>query len=403
MRTHSDESDLATELRALRPAPRPEFARELDDRVQAGFPRRAPAGGSALGRLAAWLRSLSPRRLALPAGAVALSALVVATAVIAIGEGGGSDSPSGGGDLLSLSTEKDRAGGGRSTQYSDAPSTLSGGHPRATSRSASGAGEASADVGVPIGPSAGYQLGAAPPPRASAGHRAVERDAELVLRSEPSEIGEAANEVFTVVHAAKGIVLNSSIHDWTGSAGNRAAEARAGFELLIPTARLSETLASLSRIADVRSRHESTLDITAPTVGVSERLHDSVARIDGLLAQLASAEDDEERAAVETELSRERRQAATLRAQLDRLRQRADFARVSLRIESGQASTDEGSGTWGVDDALGDAGHILTIAGGVALIGVAVLAPLALIVLLAWLTRRLWVRRGRERALANAG
>jgi hypothetical protein len=92
-----------------------------------------------------------------------------------------------------------------------------------------------------------------------------------------------------VVHAAKGIVLNSSIHDWTASAGNRAGEARAGFELLIPTARFGDTLASLARIADVRSRHESTLDITAPTIGVAERLDDAEARIDSLLAQLAGA------------------------------------------------------------------------------------------------------------------
>ena len=35
-----DDDTLFAELRALRPAPRPEFAAELDERAAAGFPRR---------------------------------------------------------------------------------------------------------------------------------------------------------------------------------------------------------------------------------------------------------------------------------------------------------------------------------------------------------------------------
>ncbi len=192
--------------------------------------------------------------------------------------------------------------------------------------------------------------GAAAP---TAGNRAVERGAELTLRAQPDEFGAATKEVFAVVQVAKGIVLSSSIHDRAGSQGNGGAgKATASFELLIPSAKLGDTLASLSRIAEVRSRHESTLDITAPTVGVGERLEDSEARIDGLLAQLASAESDGERAAVEAELRRERSRAAALRSRLDRLRQRAQFAPVSLRIESGNASDGAGAGHWGVGDAL---------------------------------------------------
>ncbi len=121
------------------------------------------------------------------------------------------------------------------------------------------------------------------------GPRAVERDAELALRAEPGEIDDAATEVFTVVHAAKGIVLSSS-------------------------------------------------DITAPTVGIAERLDDAEARIDGLPAQLAVAESDDERAAVESELRRQRQQATVLRVQLDWLRERGRFARVTLRIESSASS-----------------------------------------------------------------
>lgn len=391
METRRDDLDLTAALRALRPSPSAAFADELDARAAAGFAKDERSRKGPFGAIERAIRGASPRRLVLPAGATTLAALVIATAVVAVEQGKDSSS-SGESALLSLNAEKSPSvGGGEGTQFS-APANLSGGQPP-SGRSANSAGEASA------GSSAGYQLGAAPQPLAGTGRRKVERDAELVLRSEPGEIGENANEVFAVVHANRGIVLNSSVHDWTANAGNRPAEARADFELLIPAARLGEALASLSRIADVRSRHESTLDITTPTAGIAERLNDTKARIDSLLAQLADAGSDEERAAVESELHRERRHAAALGAQLDRLHQRAHFSYVSLRIESGQVADQSGSGDWGAGDGLDDAGRILTIAAGVVLIGLAVLGPLALILLLAWLAHRAWVRQRRERAL----
>lgn len=197
------------------------------------------------------------------------------------------------------------------------------------------------------------------------------------------------------VHAADGIVLRSSIRD--GAEGEAGAE----FELLIPSARLGDALAAFSAIAEVRSRHESTQDITAPTIGVGERLQDSQARIESLLGQLADAATDEERAAVEAQLRAERRHAAALRSRLSDLRRRASFSRVSLRIETGApATTSEGSGgAWGIDDGIDDAGRILAVAAGITVIGLAVLTPLALICLLAWLAHHSLVRRSRERAL----
>lgn len=384
MEMRRDEAELGAELRALCPVPRDGFTETLDACVAAGFPRANRAGVGLGGRLAEMLRSISPRRLALPAIAVALTAFVAATAVVAIDHPRHSAPPRNRSVAASGAAQEASPGGHPSTQFSDPAPT---GH-------ASGAAGAR-------GASTGTQYSAVPESlMSSTGHRDVERDAELVLRSEPDEIGTQAKEVFVVVHSSHGIVFSSSIHDWAGSQGNaRAGEARATFELLVPAARLGDTLASLSRIADVRSRHESTLDITAPTVGIGEHLDDSRARIDGLLMQLASAESDSERAAVETELRGERRQAAALRSRLERLRHRAHFARVSLRIESGDPSTTPGSGNWGVGDGLDDAGRVLAIAAGVTVIGLAVVGPLALIGLLALLANRAWVHRRRESVL----
>src|SRR5262249_34328645 len=154
----------------------------------------------------------------------------------------------------------------------------------------------------------------------------------------------------------------------------------------------------ISEIDEVLSRRDGSADITAPTVGASERLQDSQARIDSLLSELAGAETEVEREAVEAKLRIERRRAAFLAAQLGALRHRASFSHVSVRIE-GKGSSSSSGGGWSFGDALGDAAHILAVAAGVVLIGLAVLAPLALIALLGGLGYRAWVRHARRRVL----
>src|SRR6185369_13805141 len=76
METPRDDQ-LAADLRALRPTPRPEFAAELDQRAAAGFPRRTHWRWTPFERL----RSMQPRKLLIPAGGMAVLAIAIATAV----------------------------------------------------------------------------------------------------------------------------------------------------------------------------------------------------------------------------------------------------------------------------------------------------------------------------------
>lgn len=392
MKMCRDDFDLGAELRALRPSPRPAFAHELDARLAAGFQRPDRHRGNFLIRVGETLRAISPRRIALPAAGLVAAAIVVATGVIAIDQPPHEASTAGRLGDLGQSSEKSESGRQSGLPYSDVPPTATRNPSEESSGGAAGA------------PAAGleFQSASAPIPHSTTGPfaanaslRDVERSAEMILSASPAAVHIDAAKVFDAVHAVKGIVLGSSIRD--GGEG----EAGAWFDLLIPAARLGDALASFSRIDEVRSRHEATQDITAPTVGVGERLNDSQARIDGLLTQLTQAETAGERSSVETELSVERRRHARLRARLADLSRRAHLSRVSLRIDTGSAGAGSGAagGSWGVDDALGDAGRILATAAGVAVIGLAVIGPLALIALLAWLVNRAWVRHRREHAL----
>ncbi len=373
METPRDDQ-LAADLRAMRPTPRPEFAAKLDERAAAGFPRRT--------RVPRISFSFPRKRLLISAGGVAVVAIAVATAVIT------SDRPQQTPEAhLSQETAESSERSGRPNGF-----TFEKAVPIAPSSQAS-AGSTETEEGAAsnlnFDGSGHYMRGTA---RLS--HRAVERSAELVLAASPADVADDSAQVFEAVHAHNGIVMRSSTRE------GKPGEAAARFELLIPSAKLSDALAALSAIDEVRSRHEATDDITAPTVATGELLQDSKARIDSLLAQLEGAETESEREAVEAELAGERRHRARLRAELQHLERRADYSRVLVQIETGDADESSGGGTWGIGDAFDDAGRVLAVAAAVTVIALAILGPIALIALLVWLTYRGWVRRERRRVLS---
>jgi hypothetical protein len=391
MKPFEKDDQLAEDLRALKPTPRPEFTAKLDERAAAGFPRR-----SRLPRPSLSLPSWSPRRTLIPAGGVAVIAVAIASALVAT-----ADESDQQGFVRQLSAPP--SAGNSTPGSAKGPQFAQGSGPGAPVEAT--AEEASPEIEKYQRTTGATEVSAAADVQRFNGRlnltrqggqrpRAVERSAQIVLAAEPGDVAEDSRQVFEAVHAHDGIVMRSSTQE--GKAG--AAGAR--FELLIPSARLGDALAALSEIDEVRSRSEATADITAPTVNVGELLQDSKARIDSLLGQLEAAEIESEREAVEAELRQERRHRARLRAQLQELQKRADFSRVSLRIETGAAEDSSGGGTWGVDDAASDAGQILSTAAAVTLVALAVLAPIALIALLAWLAHRTWVRRERRRVLS---
>jgi hypothetical protein len=374
------DDQLIAELKALRPIPQPRFAAELDERAAAGFPRRSRLPRPDVTKL----RDLSPRRMLIPAASFAVVAIAVVTALLLSTEGQDSASRT----LFSDHSESLTPPSHSSPRNFDG----SGQH-----RAAAGGPSAASAEAVTEEMESGVMFEPEVAPREvkpGLRHRAVERSAQITLAADPKDVADDASEVFETVHAHNGIVMRSSTEE------GRPGEAGATFELLIPSARLEDAMAAFSEIDAVRSRHEATADITAPTVSAAELLKESRARIDSLLTQLEAAESEEEQEAIEGELRHERRHASRLAAQLTHLHKRADYSRVSLQIETGGGSESSGGGAWGIDNALHDAGHVLTVAAAVTLIALAVLAPIALIALLAWLTHRAWVRRERRRVLS---
>jgi len=376
--------ELTTELHSLRELPSEEFAAALDSRAATGFPGRrrgvalpawVPGRGSA-GRLAEHFGSTNRRRL-LPALAGATTVIVAATAiVVATSSDNGANGGGGQQSTIGVSSDAVKVAPSRAGKAAAAPGS---------NREAAPALTIAPEPPVP-GP------GTAPRVR----NRQIERSADLTLGTDPDQVQAVAGKVIDVLGRYRGIVLSSSVHD--GGEG----EAGATFELLIPSGRLGAALTDLSAIADVRSRSENTLDITAPFVSSRERLRDARAEAEGLLRQLAAASTDSERAGVKAQLRIVRGRIAAFRSQLDRLERRANFSHVSLEVVTGNKATipGAGGGDWTIGDALHDAGRVLAVAAGVALLALAVALPLALLGGGAWAARRIYLRRAREQTLS---
>ncbi|MBS1892397.1 MAG: DUF4349 domain-containing protein [Actinobacteria bacterium] len=383
----SDDDTLLAELREIRPTPRPEFTAELDERAAAGFPRRDGASSNPFTTLSDRWRAATPRRRLIPVLTTAFAVLVVATVVVGVAGSGTSSHNDPGTGFLNETGASESEGGGEAAESSVAPAT-----PRQAEAEESAPSEELFEPAIPSVEAAPAEKSAG----TAAGGRDIERSAYITLGTKPGEVSSAAAKAFEAVHAVDGVVLHSKVQ--SGSAGATGAY----FDLLIPSRKLDDALSSFSQIAEVRERHDATNDITAPTVGAAEELRDSNASIEGLLKELGDAETEAERESVEARLREERNRHAAIRARLDNLDRRASMSEVTVRIvtDHGAGVTPAGKGgSWGVGDALHDAGHILTIAAGVALIGLAILGPIALIALAFWLANRFRIRRLRERTL----
>lgn len=155
-----------------------------------------------------------------------------------------------------------------------------------------------------------------------------------------------------------GVVLSSTVSSGDG--------VNASFELSFPSDRAAQAVARLARLGRVRSQTSSSQDVTRGFLTAREELD-------------------------------------AARAGLARIRNRTDFSKVSLQLSAYRGATTTppaNDGGWTPGDALHDAGRILAVSAGVALIVLACLVPLGAVLLLAGLGGRTLRRRRREAALA---
>lgn len=385
------EEELARELRAERVEIDPDFAAALDEWAAAGFPRaerprsmgRRQTFGDRVAGLRARLAATPPRRLIAPVGAAATLVVVVGIAVSQVGNNGSQQT----------FTADDGAGSAEApaaSQAEDAGGVVDKAAPRAgaaqaqtearTSRDAQGFTEAlgtgnAADVVRPGKP------------------RHTAQKADLVLASEPEDVREVADGVNDVVNDYRGFVLDSSVQS-----GDAERKPGATFRLKVPAGNLQAALADLSELAHVQSRTERTEDITSRFVSARERIEENETAREKLLQELEEAVTQEEIDAIRAQLSIVNAQLVAARNDLAQAQERVHFVPVTVSIVSEEGADADGGG-WSVNDAIDDAGDVLSTVAGIAIVAGAALLPLALIGAMFALAWRASANRSRERAL----
>ena len=346
------------DVRATAPRPSDEFLTTMERRVEQGFPRRK--------RRFAAFRGFAPALAAL------LVALVIAVPIATI-DGGTDESDEGlGGGADSAQVEEQSGGGSTAEPLSTAP-----------------AGEAARAPSPPPADAGAAGGGGSTGAPAQRSRRVVERSTALELQTGSDEFDETTAGVLEVADATGSIVQTSNVSE-------RDGRGYATYDLRVPSSRLDDALRDLSRLAKVTSRTSSSDDITAPYVSARNALDDARDQRRALLRALANADTANETDAIRARLRDARQRIAAAEAAVRGLRVRADRSRVSVTVESTGKVTDT---AWTPGDALDDAGRILEVSLGVLLVVGAVLAPLALLGLLAAAGARILRRRRREAAL----
>ena len=368
-------AELGELLREEPPRPDPAWARRLDSRAAAGFPRPP--------RRSPWAVLKAHRRALVPVVSFACVALlVVGIASMDVSTDDSGSSGAGGGGSLAAD-ESDPSGGSGGA---------GGGGVREADKQEDGASSTAAPRVRPAPAPGGGSPG-------SDGRRTrfQERSAALTLAARPSRIEDVADGILRVTDASGGFVASSTVSGGTGSGGS--------FELRIPVGRLDKAIADLSRLATVRERTQSSRDITAETLTARERLREAKREREGLLRALARATTINETEAVKARLRTVNRELAVARQSLRRVENRANYANVSVQLV---ATRDDGTvapvddGRWTPGDALDDSLRVLEVAAGIAVIALAIALPLALLAAIAAGGARLARGRRRERALDMA-
>jgi Domain of unknown function (DUF4349) len=363
---YAELAELALLLSAERQAPEPEFAGRLDERVSNRF--RAP------------LAAKRPRRWVGPFAGLSAAAVAAVVAVVVVSSGGGVPSTS-----VESTTAAPQAAQSSGSTASGGSADVQSGPAKASSSARSAAASATA-------PTFAQPSTAAPQPPANG--RKIVQSAQLQLNAPPSRIEDVAQQVFDVVGREKGVVNNSNV---TAGSGGYAQ-----FQLSIPSGNLGATMTALSnlRYANVASRTDTTQDVNKAYVSANRQLADDRALRTSLLRQLGKAVTQAQIDSINGRIHDAEHAIARDEAAIRSLNNKINYSQVSVDVNGhvGPVAHSSSKG-FTIGKAAHDAGRVLTVVAGVALIALAVLVPLALVGgLAAWIAVTVR-RRRREQAL----
>jgi Domain of unknown function (DUF4349) len=249
--------------------------------------------------------------------------------------------------------------------------------------SAEGGGEAAADEVVPISrPSSGSVPAVGP---------SIVQTAALGLAVPRNEFDTTIRRARAIATGAGGFVVSSS-----ASQGQDQRLVRGTLVVRIPERAYRPVIDQLSDLGVVEAREESGQDVSQELVDLEARIRHLEAVETQLLGFLEQADSVADALTVQTELNRVQGELEQARGRLAYLDDQVAFATISLDVRERQVVVAGGDGgaPWGIVDAWRAAGTGFVTVIGWIFVAAATIAPIVLLLTVAFVAARLAGWRG---------
>jgi flagellar motility protein MotE (MotC chaperone) len=220
---------------------------------------------------------------------------------------------------------------------------------------------------------------------------AVVQTASLALSVPRNEFDSTIQRARTIATGAGGFVVSSS-----ASQGEEERLVRGTLVIRVPERSYARVLEQLSDLGRVEAQEEAGQDVSQELVDLQARIRHLEAVEARLLGFLEETESVASALTVQAELNQVQLEVEQARGRLAYLDDQVAFATISLEIRERQVAVAEGDGggPLGIVDAWGTAGTGFVTVVGWMFVAAATIAPVVLLIALAFLAARLAGRRG---------
>ncbi|HXV57686.1 MAG TPA: DUF4349 domain-containing protein [Gaiellaceae bacterium] len=217
----------------------------------------------------------------------------------------------------------------------------------------------------------------------------VIQTASLELSVEQGDLDATVNRARSLAAGLGGFVVSSS-----ASRGEDRRLVSGTLVVRVPERSYARAVERLSALGRVEAREESGEDVSQELVDLEARARHLEAVEARLLELLDDADTVQAALAVQAELNRVQLELEQVRGRLRYLDDQVAYATISLDVrERRAAAAADGGGPWGIVDAWGAAGRgFVTVVGWIFVVA-ATIAPVVVLLLLAYLGVRLLGRR----------
>lgn len=213
----------------------------------------------------------------------------------------------------------------------------------------------------------------------------IVQTASLSISVARDEFEETIQRARAVATGAGGFVVSSS-----ASQGDEQRLVRGSLVVRVPEPQYARVLEQLSGLGKVEAQEEAGQDVSQELVDLEARIRHLEAVEARLLGFLDEANTVAAALAVQSELNRVQLELEQGRGRLDYLEDQVAFATVSLEVRESQvAAAESDGGPWGIVDAWRAAGTGFVTVVGWIFVAAATIAPVVLLLALAFLAARL--------------